>query len=114
MTIKESKRLVQEYEPSADSGKMQDLLRKLKDRPCYIWSSDKHNSILQRPGSEFHGHCCFNHVIGLPKKDGKEYPLFDYENVVYKALMQDSYLNNKSPTPEEEERFRLKKIELRV
>jgi hypothetical protein len=38
--------------------------------------------------------------------------LFDYESQIYKALMQDSYLNNRRPTPEEEEKFRLIKIEL--
>ena len=27
--------------------------------------------------------CCFNHAIGLPQKNGKSYPLFDYEQVSY-------------------------------
>lgn len=25
------------------------------------------------------GNCCFNHIIGLPQKDDKELPIFDYE-----------------------------------
>jgi hypothetical protein len=25
------------------------------------------------------GYCCFNHILGLPKKDGIEKPIFDYE-----------------------------------
>ena len=33
------------------------------------------------------GNCCFNHVVGLPQKDKKEYPLFDYEKILYDALM---------------------------
>jgi hypothetical protein len=28
----------------------------------------------------------FNHAIGLPKKNGQEYPLFDYEQLVYNTL----------------------------
>ena len=31
--------------------------------------------------------CCFNHVVGLPQKDKKEYPLFDYEKILYDELM---------------------------
>jgi hypothetical protein len=40
------------------------------------------------------GDCCFIHVIGLPKKDGKEIPLFDYEKMLYKALLDPSYMNS--------------------
>jgi hypothetical protein len=31
-------------------------------------------------------HCCFNHIIGLPKKDGKELRIFDYEQQLVNAL----------------------------
>jgi len=34
--------------------------------------------------------CCFNHIIGLPVKNGKEYPLFDYELEVIKAIETNS------------------------
>jgi hypothetical protein len=33
------------------------------------------------------GKCCFNHVCGFPTKDKKEYPLFDYEKILYESLM---------------------------
>jgi hypothetical protein len=42
-----------------------------------FWISDK-----QKHDLEFlitNGQCCFNHIIGLPVKNGKEYPIFDYE-----------------------------------
>jgi hypothetical protein len=32
----------------------------------------------------------FNHVVGLPQKDKREYPLFDYEKLLYDALMHPS------------------------
>jgi hypothetical protein len=113
VTFKDLQRIIlsSSKDNSEDSPQMRQLLNKLRDRPFYIWSKDKHQSIQQSPNSEFHGRCCFNDIIGLPKKNGKEFPLFDYEFMVYKTLTQDSYLNNRSPTPEEE-KFRLTKIEL--
>ena len=36
--------------------------------------------------------CCWNHVIGLPKKDGHEYPLFDYELQLFNALTSHKYI----------------------
>jgi len=32
--------------------------------------------------------CCFNHIIGLPEKDGVAKPIFDYEMELYQALQQ--------------------------
>ena len=36
--------------------------------------------------------CCFNHVIGLPRKDGIEFPLFDYELQLFNALAKHKYI----------------------
>jgi hypothetical protein len=41
------------------------------------------------------GDCCFNHIIGLPTKDRARKLLFDYERILYNALLRPSYLNNK-------------------
>jgi hypothetical protein len=35
------------------------------------------------------GDCCFNHIIGLPQKEGMEKPLFDYEKILYDALLDN-------------------------
>lgn len=32
--------------------------------------------------------CCFNHMVGLPDKHGKEHPLYDYEQLFYETLFQ--------------------------
>lgn len=32
--------------------------------------------------------CCFNHTIGLPKKNGEQLPLFDYELDFFNALQE--------------------------
>ena len=34
----------------------------------------------------------FNHVIGLPKKDGLEFPLFDYEQLLYDSLHKHKHM----------------------
>jgi hypothetical protein len=33
------------------------------------------------------GNCCFNHIVGLPEKNGIEKPLFDYEKLLYDNLL---------------------------
>jgi hypothetical protein len=33
--------------------------------------------------------CCFNHLVGLPRKDGIAKPLFDYEKLLYDSLLLD-------------------------
>ena len=38
----------------------------------------------------------FNHAIGLPKKNGKEFPLFDYEQLLFDELQK---LNHRTPSP---------------
>ena len=39
------------------------------------------------------GDCCFNHIIGLPTKEGEEKPIFDYENILYYALLDNEHSN---------------------
>jgi hypothetical protein len=38
------------------------------------------------------GLCCWNHAISLPKKDGNEFPLFDYEFQLFDALTNHKYV----------------------
>ena len=64
---------------SNSTAAMQDLLNKLRDRPFYRWNKFKHNQ-------------SFNDIIGLPKKNGKPLPLFDYEYMIYKALISPTML----------------------
>jgi hypothetical protein len=39
------------------------------------------------------GDCCFNHIIGLPRKEGKQNLMFDYEKLLYDALLNPEFLN---------------------
>jgi hypothetical protein len=40
----------------------------------------------------------FNHVIGLPQKNGQVYPLFDYEELVFNVLQEHKHLWIKKAT----------------
>jgi hypothetical protein len=33
------------------------------------------------------GDCCFNHIIGLPQKDGNDKPFYDYEQMIFDFLV---------------------------
>lgn len=47
-------------------------------KPFWIWS-DEHAKVLN-------GSCCFNHLAGLPEKNGQPFPLFDYEKTIIDEL----------------------------
>jgi hypothetical protein len=94
MTIKDLQRIVLSQDGNiAGSKEMQDLQKKLKDRPFYIWNSTKHKS-ASNPYGELKGRCCFNHIIGLPQKNGIPQPLWDYQDQIFRALMFPGYLNS--------------------
>ena len=64
------------------------LLHRLKDKSFWIWDQQQHRQDIKTNGD-----CCFNHIIGLPRKDGKtEKPIFDYEKLLFVSLLiPDSY-----------------------
>jgi hypothetical protein len=33
------------------------------------------------------GDCCFNHIVGLPQKDGVDKPLYGYEGIIFDSLV---------------------------
>ena len=57
----------------------------LKGLPFWIWDKEQH----RQQAAATNGNCCFQHVVGLPTKDKREYPLFDYEKLLYDSLMSD-------------------------
>jgi hypothetical protein len=53
-----------------------------KDKPFWIWDKEKHKlEYLIENGS-----CCFNHIIGLPVKNDKQFPIFDYQELIFNAI----------------------------
>jgi len=97
VTFKDLQRLIgsqSDFSSSSNSPKER-LLARLRDKPFWIWDSVNHKE-KARIGK---GHCCFNHIISPPRKDGIEKPLFDYEKMLYLALTTPDYLNSNIGRP---------------
>ena len=63
-----------------------DFIKLLYNKPFWIFDKDQH---LQK-AIESKQNCCFNHVVSLPTKDGRCYPLFEYEKLLFNTLMYQS------------------------
>jgi hypothetical protein len=70
------------------------IFRRLQDKPFWLWDKQQHREEYKRTD----GGCCFNHIIGLPKKEGNDKPLYDYENIIYDTLQQHKYVWIKKAT----------------
>jgi hypothetical protein len=66
-----------------------ELSERLKDKPFWIWDKQQHKQEDIRTD----GDCCFNHIIGLPTKEGEEKAIFDYEKILYDALLDNESCN---------------------
>ena len=54
-----------------------------RNKPFYFEiEENNHNGI----------NCCFNHMIGLPLKNDNEYPLFDYEKLIFDAIEENKHV----------------------
>ena len=60
-----------------------ELFQRLQNKPFWIWNVEEHKQQDVRTN----GDCCFNHIIGLPKKDGLDKPLYDYEKIIFDSLV---------------------------
>ena len=81
MTFKDLKKRV-----SLETTQQQPILfERLQDRPFWIWEQQQHK--LEDIRTK--GDCCFNHIIGLPTKEGKKKAIFDYEKILYDALLDN-------------------------
>jgi hypothetical protein len=64
------------------------------NKPFWIWNVEEHKvaDIITN------GDCCFNHVIGLPTKNGQDQPFFDYEELLFNVLQQRKHIWIKKAT----------------
>jgi hypothetical protein len=74
--------------PAGDHGSGSSLFDRLKGKPFYLWDKPGHT----QDDLTLVGGCCFNHILGLPKKQGRSLPLFDYEEDIFNALEEDRYV----------------------
>src|SRR6187431_1361391 len=54
----------------------------MQNKPFWIWDKLQHKLKDIRTN----GDCCFNHIIGLPLKDGNDKPLYEYEQIIFDSL----------------------------
>jgi late competence protein required for DNA uptake (superfamily II DNA/RNA helicase) len=59
------------------------LFARLHNKLFWIWDQQQHK--LEDIKTD--GDCCFNHIIGLPQKDGNDKPLYDYEQIIFDSLV---------------------------
>jgi len=62
-----------------------DSLSVFLDTPFWIWDYYLHGSQYTKTN----GHCCFNHLISLPTKNGRQYPIFPFQELIFNALEQN-------------------------
>jgi hypothetical protein len=59
------------------------LTEKLHNKPFWIWNIQEH----RQQDIRTNGSCCFNHIIGLPQKNGVDKPLYDYQRMIFDSLV---------------------------
>jgi hypothetical protein len=66
VTFKDLQKLVQS-QPDHNNPEQQSKLERLRDKAFWHWDRGEH----KEKDKSSKGDCCFNHIIGLPRKDGK-------------------------------------------
>jgi hypothetical protein len=69
-----------------------ELFQRLQGKPFWIWDIEEH----KQEDIKTSGECCFNHIIGLPQKDGNDKPLYDYEEIIFDSLVAHNGTTNPS------------------
>jgi hypothetical protein len=59
------------------------------NRPFWKWNPTQH----KQEDIKTIGDCCFNHLIGLLRKDGIEISIVDYEKLHYDSLLSLEFFN---------------------
>ena len=68
---------------SQQENTRKELFQRLQGKPFWIWDKQQHKLEDIRAS----GDCCFNHILGLPQKDGNDKPLYEYEQIIYDSLV---------------------------
>jgi hypothetical protein len=79
VTFKDLQKLVQ----SQSDPEQSQLLQRLRYKPFWIWEPKQH----RQEDIKTKGERCFDHIVGLPKKDNQEKPMFEYEKLLYDSLL---------------------------
>ena len=78
---KENQRLQNQKIPQALQSN-NNSLDILKDKPFWIWDKTEHLRLAKESNQK----CCMNHILSLPRKNNVEFPIFDYQKLIYDAI----------------------------
>ena len=113
MVLKELERFVKEEDQQQeDNPKMQQLIKDCHNLPFFkfdqfqyrIITREQHHITQFLKYSDYNyslggqKYCCFNHIIGLPTKNGIPKPLYDYQQFILKSLFEPAYNNSTVPS----------------
>ncbi|HZD82590.1 MAG TPA: DEAD/DEAH box helicase family protein, partial [Nitrososphaeraceae archaeon] len=86
MTFKDLQKLIH----SQQNPEQSKLFQQLRNKPFWVWNVEEH----KLEDIKTKGDCCFNHIIGLPTKEGIDKPLYDYEKIIFDSLHSSSIYDN--------------------
>jgi hypothetical protein len=86
MTFKDLKLQLSKLQSNTNQDNRLHILR---NKPFRIWDRDTH----LKQAIDANQQCCAQHIWGLPIKNNKEYPLFEYEKTIYDSLMIPEFNN---------------------
>jgi len=81
---------IQQQQKITGTSSFNSSLLSLRDKPFYIRDKQEHREQYVKTN----GNCCFNHIAGLPLKDGRNHPLYDYERLLCDTLFGADETNN--------------------
>ncbi|MFL6413126.1 MAG: DEAD/DEAH box helicase family protein, partial [Nitrososphaeraceae archaeon] len=60
-----------------------EVFGRLLNKPFWIWNIEEH----KQEDIMTNGNCCFNHIVGIPQRNGQGKPLYDYEKIIFDTLV---------------------------
>ena len=76
------KQTIQQKNQQSQNQSSQSSLDILKDKPFWIWDKTEHLKLAKETNQQ----CCAQHILGLPRKNDKAFPLFDYQKLIFDAI----------------------------
>jgi hypothetical protein len=94
LTFKELRKIVTSFNTNQQQETTTLFTSRILNKPFWMWNTEEHKAadILTN------GYCCFNHMIGLPKKNEEDKPLYDYEKLLFDTLQQHRHIWIKKAT----------------
>ena len=93
MTLQNLNKILDRYESQSGITTLPSQFELLKRLPFYCWWEQSRTAKRAN-----HTRCCFNHVLGLPEKNGQPMPMFDYEQLLFNKLQNHKHLWIKKAT----------------